>query len=854
MHVHQSWHPPEGFDPELLYSSLAVIRIPNDPANAGAQPDPTDDFGTSFFGTKHGILFTAGHNLTEKKTSRRNDGTFEATPDPHGKALPWVWVCCYDHATRDWTKVSRVRVNPEWIDPVLDAAILKVDGASKPLSLTTDWRGHDAVVVLGFQPHPSKPNSFVVRTMDCQLPNSSDVIRYDPQSVPAEWVLRLLIRSEPLGAGMSGGPVLNLRCEGKPAIALQKFVMPAHDVLLPHEVMATALHWLRPLMAKLPKRMQPHVPLPEDRYLRALYEETAYIEIREFMVGNGRVHRPPIDALYICLTTSRPPEFNLQSGRRTTSKNGRAWHNRPTGDGDSIELAAALTHRRLLVLGDPGSGKTTFLRRITNVLCRALLHSERRVAKNQFGFGESLLPVLLRVTDLAQWLAAPPNVTALWREAPERLPEFLGHTGERWGLDKKHFARKLETGSCIVLMDGLDEAIDQNGRESAVHLIENASLMYSNCKFVVTCRPAALSEEIVLQGFVHATIDPLNIESIRQFFSNWSKTLYPTDPDGAERHSTGLVTTVESNSAMRRLARNPVMLTALAVLQWNDQHMPEQRAELYESIIRWLARSRQNGGLTTDKRVRVLQELALLMQQDPSGRQTQVPLSRAARQLSESEWVRRDGTWSSAGVDQAEWAERFLREEEIHSGIIVGRGFGLGSQVCFWHLTFQEFLAARAIVERRNEHEQTRILCGDSVLRRIDPSVVPIFRPEWRELILLLAGILYKKGQEKVDGLIAAAIEALGKNAGLARSGPVCRTSRSYRPRPGTIRLPTTVRLPCVDEFSFEHLRSRQVTIDSHTRAYRSRRGAGAGAPRRPEPRPLDFYPCGELLDGYAEY
>ena len=27
------------------------------------------------------------------------------------------------------------------------------------------------------------------------------------------------------------------------------------------------------------------------------------------------------------------------------------------------------------------------------------------------------------------------------------------------------------------------------------------------------------------------------------------------------------------------------MLTALAVLQWNDKRLPEQRAELYESIL-----------------------------------------------------------------------------------------------------------------------------------------------------------------------------------------------------------------------------------------------------------------------------
>lgn len=43
---------------------------------------------------------------------------------------------------------------------------------------------------------------------------------------------------------------------------------------------------------------------------------------------------------------------------------------------------------------------------------------------------------------------------------------------------------------------------------------------------------------------------------------------------------------------IKRMARNPVMLTALAVVHWNERRLPEQRADLYASIVVWLARSR----------------------------------------------------------------------------------------------------------------------------------------------------------------------------------------------------------------------------------------------------------------------
>ena len=58
-----------------------------------------------------------------------------------------------------------------------------------------------------------------------------------------------------------------------------------------------------------------------------------------------------------------------------------------------------------------------------------------------------------------------------------------------------------------------------------------------------------------------------------------------------------------SSRSTTLLHRNPVMLTALAVVHWNERRLPEQRADLYESILTWLARAReqrQGGSRPTD--------------------------------------------------------------------------------------------------------------------------------------------------------------------------------------------------------------------------------------------------------------
>jgi hypothetical protein len=85
--------PLQVFNPEPFYPGLGLIRIPYKPAVTSTAPAARDWFGTGFFVTKDGVLVTVAHNLTE-------DG------EPAGKPLPWVWVCGYNPADRDWTNIK----------------------------------------------------------------------------------------------------------------------------------------------------------------------------------------------------------------------------------------------------------------------------------------------------------------------------------------------------------------------------------------------------------------------------------------------------------------------------------------------------------------------------------------------------------------------------------------------------------------------------------------------------------------------------------------------------------------------------------------------------------------------------
>jgi hypothetical protein len=223
----------------------------------------------------------------------------------------------------------------------------------------------------------------------------------------------------------------------------------------------------------------------------------------------------------------------------------------------------------------------------------------------------------------------------------------------------------------------------------------------------------------------------------------------PRDPT-KYLHCDELLAAVRGRVQIRRMARNPVMLTALAVVHWNERRLPEQRADLYDSIITWLSRSREQraGRETADRTVVLLQELALAMQDDPEGRKTQVSKRWGAEKIAA------ELAGAPVTKDTVAAAERFLDEEEVDSGIIVGRG----NQLAYWHLTFQEFLAAKAIASRLDD-QQRQILLSD-------PN--KIYLPDWREVVLLYAGALHQQGKAKVAGFLGGLLDRLGPSPSLA--------------------------------------------------------------------------------------
>jgi NACHT domain len=275
-------------------------------------------------------------------------------------------------------------------------------------------------------------------------------------------------------------------------------------------------------------------------------------------------------------------------------------------------MAVLNAEPHLALLGDPGSGKSTFVNFVALCMAGELLgRTDANLTLLRAPFSPSdaehrrssdaeaqpqpwdhgpLLPVWVILREfVARGLTEVDEVTAghedvLWRfiltELPEPLRAFGPVLQREW----------LHQGG-LLLLDGLDEVPEADRRREQVKAaVERLVAVFPRVRVLVTSRTYAYQrQDWKLTSFREAVLAPFDEAQIQQFVERWYAyvgQVRSLSGDETQGRAVLLNAAIAGNPRLYELATRPLLLTLMASLHaWRGGTLPEQREALYADAV-----------------------------------------------------------------------------------------------------------------------------------------------------------------------------------------------------------------------------------------------------------------------------
>ncbi|MDM8544538.1 SUMF1/EgtB/PvdO family nonheme iron enzyme [Desulfococcaceae bacterium HSG9] len=337
-------------------------------------------------------------------------------------------------------------------------------------------------------------------------------------------------------------------------------------------------------------------------------------------------------------------------------------------------------HKYLLIQGDAGSGKTTLLKHF----CYTMAHEPGW--KNCDGY----LPVLIFLKDIKRLFVkdAPPNAAT----AEKLLNRYFEDVQN--GLSSDIVKSFCDTEKAVFLFDGLDE-ISSAIRKPLVKSLAAFRRMHKGCPMILSGRPHGVDSTVVNYfGDRHIKIEPLDRQQVETFITRWFGNVYGSRSKIGHRTALDMIGEINDHPGVERLIDNPLMLTAICILYHDGGELPGQRAELYKKFVNNLLCRRFDD---PEKVHRFLMALALEMHtKHDKG------MDRAdAVKILQNVYAQWEPGRAPLGKQRAE-----AKFDHIEPRCGLMQHQSEHGRHGFHHLTFQEFLAATALIDRELDYQK----------------------------------------------------------------------------------------------------------------------------------------------------